>query len=69
MQIDNKLQKFYSFHTEVTTIFNSVDLNVLIMSGMITKPEIFQMVIEHMTAGYAKMILTELHNDYVLIPD
>ena len=32
MQIDNKLlQKFYSFHTEVTTIFNSVDLNVLIM--------------------------------------
>jgi len=61
--LDSKLHQFYVFYTDVNTIFDNVDLSVLIKNKLISKEEIFTMITQDMTSAYAKTFLTELQQE------
>lgn len=61
--LESKLYRFMLFHTEVTNVMEGVDISILFDNKLITKQEVFKMITEDMTQGYAKTMLLELQQE------
>ena len=67
--LEVKLYAFMVFHTDVTNVMEGVDVTILFKNKQITQQEIFKMITEDMTIGYAKTILLELQQEAKLKSD